>query len=363
MGIILKSIKRSFKEFNLEVDFTINKGELVTLLGPSGCGKTTTIGLISGILTPDSGDILINNKNVTNLPIWQRDIGIVFQDYALFPHMDVKANIAYGLKARKQGNSLITKKTNEMLELVHLQGYDNRDIDSLSGGEKQRTALARALAPAPELLLLDEPLSALDARLRTILRREIRSIQQELGITTIYVTHDQEEALSISDRIVLMNNGRIEQSGTPWEIYNRPSGKFSADFLGDSNKIQCIVKNISKTTGIFLESAELGQSLRLSFRLPFRKGIAEKESCLVFFRPQDTKIIRSSKGELKENTVNGHLLSTEYFGRYLTVEYEWSKSILKTEISDWNNMDYDTLEKGGNISVAVDPRKCWLIKN
>ncbi len=363
MGVILKGIKKSFKDFNIDVDLTINKGELVTLLGPSGCGKTTTIQLISGILNPDSGDVFINSKKVTDLPVWLRDIGIVFQDYALFPHMNVKDNIGYGLKARKKERSLIGKKVSGMLELVHLSGYGERDIGSLSGGEKQRTALARALAPSPELLLLDEPLSALDVRLRTILRREIRSIQQELGITTIYVTHDQEEALSISDRIVLMNNGRIEQVGTPWEIYNQPSGKFSADFLGDSNKIHCIVENISKTTGIYLKSTEQSQSIRLSFRLPFREKIAEKESYLVFFRPQDTKIIRNTQEEVKDNTINGHLLSTEYFGRYLTVEYEWGETILKTEISDWDYKDSDTLEKGGNITVTVDPDKCWLIKN
>ena len=256
MGVIVKDLKKRFEDFNIDVNLTINKGELITLLGPSGCGKTTLIQLISGILTPDNGDVIINDNNVSKLPVWLRDIGIVFQDYALFPHMNVKSNIAYDLKARKKESSLITRKVSEMLELVHLAGFGERNIDSLSGGEKQRTALARALAPSPKLLLLDEPLSALDARLRTILRREIRSIQQELGITTIYVTHDQEEALSISDRIVVMNDGRIEQIGTPWDIYNHPSTNFSADFLGDSNKIQCIVEDISTKEVIYLKSAD-----------------------------------------------------------------------------------------------------------
>ena len=363
MGIIVRNLKKSFKEFNIEVDLTINKGELITLLGPSGCGKTTLIHLISGILTPDKGDVLINDKNVSKLPIWQRDIGIVFQDYALFPHMNVKSNISYGLKARKIENSLINRKVYKMLKLVHLSGYGERNIDSLSGGEKQRTALARALAPSPKLLLLDEPLSALDAKLRTILRREIRSIQQELGITTIYVTHDQEEALSISDRIVLMSNGRIEQVGTPWDIYNHPSTDFSADFLGDSNKIQCIVEDISETEGIYLQSVEPGQTLKQYFRLPYQEEIKKEEKYLLFFRPQDTQILQDAKNNVKENTINGQILSTEYFGRFLTVEYEWGNILLKTEITGWVNKDSDALVRGKNITVGVDPGKCWLIRD
>ncbi len=357
MGVKVKDLKKSFEDFNIDVDLEINKGELITLLGPSGCGKTTLIQLISGILTPDDGDVIINSKNVSKLPVWQRDIGIVFQDYALFPHMNVKSNIAYGLKARKKESSLINRKVSEMLELVHLSGYGERNIDSLSGGEKQRTALARALAPAPKLLLLDEPLSALDARLRTILRREIRSIQQTLGITTIYVTHDQEEALSISDRIVVMNNGRIEQTGTPWDIYNHPSTNFSADFLGDSNKIQCVVEDVSEGKGIYLKSGEQG----LSFRLPYQEEIRKRERYLLFFRPQDTKINWKIEKEVKDNTINGQILSTEYFGRYLTVEYKLGNTLLKTEITGWDNKDSDALVGGGNISVAVDPGKCWLI--
>lgn len=363
MGVIVKDLKMHFDDFNIDVDLTINKGELITLLGPSGCGKTTLIQLISGILTPDNGDVIINDNNVSRLPVWQRDIGIVFQDYALFPHMNVKSNIAYGLKARKKKSSLINRKVSEMLELVHLSGYGERNIDSLSGGEKQRTALARALAPSPKLLLLDEPLSALDARLRTILRREIRSIQQELGITTIYVTHDQEEALSISDRIVVMNNGRIEQTGTPWDIYNHPSTNFSADFLGDSNKIQCVVEDISTKEGIYLKSAEPDQTLIQSFRLPFRKDIKKRERYLLFFRPQDTKINWKIEKEVNTNTINGQILSTEYFGRYLTVEYKCGNTLLKTEITGCDNRDSDALARGGNISVVVDPGKCWLIRD
>ncbi|MCK5673889.1 MAG: ABC transporter ATP-binding protein [Spirochaetales bacterium] len=359
MGVILNGITKSFEDFNINVDLNIENGELITLLGPSGCGKTTSIQIISGIINPEKGNILINGKDVTNTPIWLRNIGIVFQDYALFSHMNVYDNIAYGLKARKLKKTYIKNIVSEMLELVHLRGYENRNIESLSGGEKQRTALARALAPSPELLLLDEPLSALDARLRTILRREIRNIQQKLGITTIYVTHDQDEALSISDRIVLMNNGRIEQTGTPWDIYNKPTSKFSADFLGDSNKIPCKVEKISTKQGIYLSST--GSSL--SFNIPFREGITEGKKYLLFFRPQDTKIIDKKIDILKENMLTGKILSSEYFGRYRAIKLSCNSIIINTEISDRGNTFSEVFKDDSQITVAIDSGKCWLIDN
>ncbi len=386
MGIRLKNIKKRFPDFNIEIDLTINKGELVTLLGPSGCGKTTTLSLISGILTPDSGNIFIGSTRVTDVPIWDRDIGIVFQDYALFPHMNVLANISYGLKARRKDSETIKGICQKMLDLVHLGGYEKREVESLSGGEKQRTALARALAPSPRLLLLDEPLSALDATLRRSLRREIREIQQKLGITTIYVTHDQEEALSISDRIVLMNKGKIEQTGTPWELYNRPATKFCGDFLGDSNTIPCTVEKADRTEGILLST----ENTELLFRLPWREKILPKQNYLLFFRPQDTKInfinkfsqqpppkevvykaepstIKPVKGGdfssgKQENSIVGKIVSTEYFGRQLSVEYRWGKTLLKTEIREMDYYYTSTLTEGENITVTVNPEKCWLIK-
>lgn len=357
MGVHLKSIGKIFDDFNIDVNLKIDNGELVTLLGPSGCGKTTSIQIISGIINPDKGNIFINGKNVTLTPIWLRNIGIVFQDYALFSHMNVFENIAYGLKARKLKKIEINKKVSEMLELVHLNGYENRNIDSLSGGEKQRIALARALAPSPELLLLDEPLSALDARLRTILRREIRNIQQKLGITTIYVTHDQDEALSISDRIVLMNNGRIEQIGTPWEIYNKPESKFSADFLGDSNKIPCIAEKISAGNDIFLNSIDN----KLNFRIPYRENVKEGNKYLLFFRPQDTSIIDNKKDNSLENTITGKILSSEYFGRYKAVKMNCNSNIINTEITGRNNDSRESYKKDSSITVSIDPAKCWLI--
>ncbi len=359
MGIRLDRIKKSFPEFNIEINLTVNRGELVTLLGPSGCGKTTTLGLISGILSPDRGDIFIGSSRVTDMPVWQRDIGIVFQDYALFPHMNVLANIAYGLKARKTDSRTISDISNRMLNLVHLEGYGKRKVESLSGGEKQRTALARALAPSPRLLLLDEPLSALDAKLRRGLRREIREIQQKLGITTIYVTHDQEEALSISDRIVLINRGKIEQTGTPWEIYNRPSTKFCGEFLGDSNTIPCDVKSCSPKEGILL----ITEDPDLTFTLPYREEILPGKNYLLFFRPQDTKINIKTGSSTGRNTIKGEILSAEYSGRALTAEYKWKERVLKTETTDTDNNYRNIFKKGDRIEVSVNPGKCWLINN
>lgn len=358
MGVKLKEIQKSFDNFHLNINHEIKNGELVTLLGPSGCGKTTSIQIISGIISPDTGNIFINGKNVTNTPIWQRNIGIVFQDYALFSHMNVYENIAYGLKAKRRKKAYITDKVFEMLDLVHLSGYEKRDIGSLSGGEKQRIALARALAPSPELLLLDEPLSALDAKLRTILRREIRNIQKKLGITTIYVTHDQEEALSISDRIILMNNGRIEQAGTPWDIYNKPASRFSADFLGDSNKIPCITEKVSKIEGISLKS----KISRHKFVIPFRENIKEGMDYLLFFRPQDTRVLKDGNVSA-ENTIDGKIASSEYFGRYRAVKLICDSNIINTEISGGINEFPEVYKKGNCITVKIDPDRCWLIKN
>ena len=239
MELTTRDLQRSFADFRFKADINAAEGELVCLLGPSGCGKTTGLQLIAGILAPDRGNIFLGRNDITALPPWKRNIGLVFQDYALFPHMTVYENIAYGLKQKGAPKTEIRRRIEELLELVELPGYEQRRPEQLSGGEKQRVALARAVAPSPALLLLDEPLSALDARLRTQLRREIRNIQKRIGLTTIYVTHDQEEALSLSDRIIVMQNGTIQQSGTPQELYNRPKNEFVARFIGNSNLVPC----------------------------------------------------------------------------------------------------------------------------
>ena len=218
-----------------QFDIAVDRGEFVSFLGPSGCGKTTNLRMIAGFETPTTGTIRINGREVTHLSPNQRDIGMVFQSYALFPNMTVAQNVAFGLKVARKPAAEIKARTVEMLDLIRLPHLADRFPYQLSGGQQQRVALARAIATKPQLLLLDEPLSALDAKIRVSLREEIRSLQRKLGITTIFVTHDQEEALSMSDRIVVMSEGRIEQLGTPFEIYNHPQTRFVASFVGTLN--------------------------------------------------------------------------------------------------------------------------------
>lgn len=238
MYIEWKNISKQLGEFTLNLNLSINKGELVTLLGPSGCGKTTALRIASGLIEPDKGSFIINSEDITNTPPSKRNIGIVFQNYALFPHLNVEKNIAYGLKAKGYKKSQIKDETEYILNKLHLKGYNNRNINSLSGGEKQRVALGRSLAIKPRLLLLDEPLSALDAELRKHLRTEIKSIQKEFKISTLYVTHDQEEALSVSDRVAVLKNGELQQFSTPKELYTAPTNEFVAKFVGESNIIK-----------------------------------------------------------------------------------------------------------------------------
>jgi iron(III) transport system ATP-binding protein len=220
-----------------DVSLGIGKGELVTLLGPSGCGKTTTLRMVAGFEFPTSGDIFLDGKNINTLPPHRRDMSMVFQSYAIFPHLNVYENIAYGLRVARVSKDEITRRVNDVLALVELSGYEKRAPNQLSGGQQQRVALARALIMEPKVLLMDEPLSNLDAKLREQMRTEIRRIQKYLGITSVYVTHDQVEAMTISDRIVVMNEGRIEQVGTPIETYRFPRSRFVADFIGRANFI------------------------------------------------------------------------------------------------------------------------------
>jgi putative spermidine/putrescine transport system ATP-binding protein len=244
------------EDFNLQVE----RGEFVSFLGPSGCGKTTTLRMIAGFEVPTEGKVTIDDVDITTKAPNQRNVGMVFQAYALFPNMTVAQNIGYGLRIRKEPKASIKERVDEMLALIHLEKKGNSYPNQLSGGQQQRVALARALANRPQVLLLDEPLSALDAKIRVSLRAEIRSIQRKLGITAIYVTHDQEEALSISDRIVVMHDGKIEQVGTPFEIYNFPQTAFVANFVGTLNTAEAEIVNqekcLLKIDGVQLETAE-----------------------------------------------------------------------------------------------------------
>ena len=253
VSLELKEIKKSFTEGEAVLDnisLEISKGEFITLLGSSGCGKTTTLRIIAGLEQPDAGSVWLDGREVTGLEPNQRDVNTVFQNYALFPHMNVAENIGYGLKLKKVPKSEIRKKVSQMLELVQLEGYEKRKPSELSGGQKQRVAIARALVNNPEVLLLDEPLGALDLQLRRAMQIELKHLQKKLGITFIYITHDQEEAINMSDRIAVMRDGRIEQIGTPDEIYNHPKTSYVATFVGNANILHGVAESIQGQNAI-----------------------------------------------------------------------------------------------------------------
>jgi len=281
VSVELVGIEKRWEDFTLTVErLTAHDGEFLTLLGPSGCGKTTTLRIIAGLERPDSGKVLFDGRAVNDLPPYERNIGIVFQDYALFPHMNVFKNIAFGLEMRRLPRREVERRVKRALELVGLEGLENRYPEQLSGGQQQRVALARALVVEPEVLLLDEPLSNLDAKIRERLRGEIKRIQRELGITTVYVTHDQEEAMAVSDRIAVMNFGRIEQVGKPLELYYHPRKEFVARFLGTSNILE-----LEAEDGV----VKLG-SLRLNVGVSGRIKL--------FFRPESVRIKEGDDAEV-----------------------------------------------------------------
>lgn len=269
------------------ISLSIKRREFVTLLGPSGCGKTTTLRIIGGFEQPDSGDVFFDGKRLNDVPPYQREINTVFQRYALFPHLNVAENIAFGLHIKKLDRADIKRKTAEMLELVGLRGFENRDVTSLSGGQQQRVAIARALVCEPRVLLLDEPLGALDLKLRKDMQIELKRIQQRTGITFIYVTHDQEEALTMSDRVVVMNHGVIQQVGSPTDIYNEPVNAFVADFIGESNIID----------GVMLEDCKVEFCGR-TFEC-VDKGFGRNTPVNVVIRPEDLKIVYAGDGLLQ----------------------------------------------------------------
>lgn len=268
------------------IDFWVKSEEFLTILGPSGCGKTTTLRMIGGFEKPTEGDILFEDRVITHVPPYERPINTVFQKYALFPHMNVYENIAFGLRIKKFDEKEIKKRIGRMLELVNLKGFEKRSVHSLSGGQQQRIAIARALVNEPKVLLLDEPLGALDLKLRKEMQLELKYMQQDLGITFIYVTHDQEEALTMSDKIIVMNHGRIQQIGSPVNIYNEPINAFVADFIGESNLLSGIMKE-----DYYVEFADRVFSC-------LDKGFDRDESVDVVVRPEDIKIVKPSEGML-----------------------------------------------------------------
>ena len=268
------------------INLYFNDHEVLTLLGPSGCGKSTTLRIIGGFLTPTSGTVTFDGQDITDVPPYKRQINTVFQRYALFPHLDVYDNIAFGLKVAKLPKEEIDRRVHEMLEIVSLKGYENRRIDNLSGGQMQRVAIARALVNQPKVLLLDEPLAALDLRLRKDMQNELKRIQQTTGITFIYVTHDQEEALSMSDTVVVMDKGRIQQIGKPEDIYNEPKNAFVADFIGESNILD----------GVMLSDYKVKFFGRVFDCVD--KGFEPNEPVDVVIRPEDIDIVPLGEGHL-----------------------------------------------------------------
>jgi iron(III) transport system ATP-binding protein len=272
-----------------DVSVEIKSGTLVTLLGPSGCGKTTTLRMIAGLELPTAGSIIIGDRNVTRLPPNERDVSMVFQSYALFPHMTVRENVGYGLAASRLHAKIRQEKIQKVLRLVGLSGYEERLPSELSGGQQQRVAVARALVLEPQVLLFDEPLSNLDAKLRRRMRDEIREIQQSLGLTSVYVTHDQEEALAVSDRIVVMEKGRIAQDGTPTELYARPASAFVADFMGGANLLPC--RAVERTANGEMK-VQLGSTL-----IALENQHASEGDCLLVIRPESVVLAKASEGK------------------------------------------------------------------
>ena len=286
--VSLKNIVVDFENDRIlkNISLDIKDKEFVTFLGPSGCGKTTTLRIIGGFLEPTSGDVIFDGKRINSLPPHKRNVNTVFQKYALFPHLNVYENIAFGLRVKKLPEKEVMKRVGEMLELVNLKGFEKRSINRLSGGQQQRVAIARALVNHPKVLLLDEPLGALDLKLRKEMQTELRKIQQALELTFVYVTHDQEEALTMSDTVVVMNNGHIQQIGSPTDIYNEPVNAFVADFIGESNIINgCMPQDcVVEFTGKQFECVD--------------KGFSPNETVDVVIRPEDVKIIPAERAKL-----------------------------------------------------------------
>ena len=320
------------------MDLEIHDKEFITLLGPSGCGKTTTLRIIGGFETPDAGDVYFGGKRINDVPPYQRQVNTVFQRYALFPHLNVFDNIAFGLRIKKCPDKEIKEKVKEMLALVNLKGFERRRVNTLSGGQQQRVAIARALINKPKVLLLDEPLAALDLKLRKDMQNELKNIQHQTGITFIFVTHDQEEALSMSDTVVVMANGRIQQIGSPTDIYNEPINAFVADFIGESNILD----------GVMVEDYKARFAGQLFDCVD--SGFAPNEQVDIVIRPEDVDVVAPEAGMLR-----GLVTGVTFKG----VHYEIIVDVCGFK---WMIQSTDYVSEGQTIGISIDPDAIHIMK-
>lgn len=336
----MKNISVTFGDNQVlkNLNLYIRDKEFITLLGPSGCGKTTTLRIIAGFIEPDEGEVIFENKKINGVPPHKRQVNTIFQRYALFPHLNVYENVAFGLRIKKMPEKQIKETVEEMLALVNLKGFNKRNINSLSGGQQQRVAIARALAVKPRVLLLDEPLGALDLKLRKDMQAELKNIQQRLGITFIYVTHDQEEALSMSDTVVVMDSGVIQQIGTPLDIYNEPKNAFVADFIGESNILD----------GVMLDDCLVEFSGHRFVCLD--KGFAKNEACDVVVRPEDVDVVEPEKGMLC-----GIVTSVTFKGVHFEI-------IVDIGGFKWMIQTTDYQAEGSKIGLYIEPDAIHIMK-
>lgn len=338
--INLKNISKTYGDNTVldNLNLKIYENEFLTLLGPSGCGKTTTLRIIGGFETPDEGDIEFQGKSIKNVEPYKREINTVFQKYALFPHLTVGQNIDFGLNIKKIDKKEIETRRKEMLKLVGLEGFDNRKISSLSGGQQQRIAIARALVNRPKVLLLDEPLGALDLKLRKDMQVELKAIQERVGITFVYVTHDQEEALTMSDTIVVLNGGIIQQIGTPIDIYNEPKNAFVADFIGESNIHDGVMKEdfVLQMLGVIFPCVD--------------KGFHSNENVDVVIRPEDVEIVNKESGQLK-----GIVESSVFKG----VHYEM---VIAGDGFRWLAQSTISKEVGDEVGIYIKPENIHIMR-
>jgi putative spermidine/putrescine transport system ATP-binding protein/spermidine/putrescine transport system ATP-binding protein len=350
-AVELKAVDKSYGEVRAvaTLDLAIDEGTFVTLLGPSGCGKTTTLRVVAGLEAADAGDIFINSRRVNDVPIHQRNLGLVFQNFALFPHRTVQENVAYGLKFRGFGRAEQEARVKRALEMVRLPGYGSRLPSQLSGGQQQRVALARAIVIGPDVLLLDEPLSSLDAGLREEMRVELKTIQRELSVTTIFVTHDQGEALALSDKIVVMEHGRKIQEGAPQEVYTRPASRFVAGFLGHSNFLEGRIE----ANGSILGCLTLASGVRIAVPAPTRG-----ETC-VALRAEKILLAPDSSAADGLTRLNGRVAAVDYQGTTARYFIE----VAGTRLQAIGMIDTAPLAEGAEIEIGIRAADCVLLKD